>query len=166
MPPSCACSTPTLIRVGNDQYAKENGSYGLTTLRNRHVRIQGASLKLSFRGKSGVRHDVEVKDRRVLRVVRRCLHLPGQDLFQYLGDDSQRHTIGSGDVDEVSQSLGNTPAVCRKAYIHPEVLALGIRLAALKGDVRFDDHAPPAMAGNNGLNAAEKRLVAFLSALR
>ncbi len=203
----------TLIRVGNDQYAKENGSYGLTTLRNRHVRIQGDRLKLSFRGKSGVRHDVEVKDRRVLRVVRRCLHLPGQELFQYVGDDGQRHAIGSGDVNdflaapcgerftakdfrtwhgtvlaletlrkfcgaagesftlkqllaEVSQSLGNTPAVCRKAYIHPGVMELGTRLAALKGDVRFDDHAPPAMAGGNGLNAAEKRLVAFLSALR
>ncbi len=204
----------TLIRVGNDQYARENGSYGLTTLRNRHVRIQGDRLQLSFRGKSGVRHEVEVKDQRVLRVVRRCLHLPGQELFQYLGDDGQRHTIGSGDVNdfiaslcggerftakdfrtwhgtvlaletlrkfcgaaddgftlqqllaEVSQSLGNTPAVCRKAYIHPGVLELGTRLAALKGEARFDDHVPAAKAGGSGLNAAEKRLVAFLSALR
>lgn len=201
----------TLIRVGNDQYAKENGSYGLTTLRNRHVRIEGDSLKLSFRGKSGVRHDVEVKDRRVLRVVRRCLHLPGQELFQYLDDDGQRRAVGSGDVNdflggpcrerftakdfrtwhgtvlaletlrkfcgvagesftlkqllaEVSQSLGNTPAVCRKAYIHPQVLELGTRLAALKGQGSFDDHVPAARSGGTGLNAAEKRLVAFLSA--
>jgi DNA topoisomerase-1 len=203
----------TLIRVGNDQYAKENGSFGLTTLRNRHVRIEGDSLKLSFRGKSGVRHDVEVKDPRVLRVVRRCLHLPGQELFQYRGADGQPHAIGSGDVNdflhslcgerftakdfrtwhgtvlaletlrkfcgangesftlkmllaEVSQSLGNTPAVCRKAYIHPGVLELGMKLAALKGEGLFDDHVPAASGGGTGLNAAEKRLVAYLSALR
>jgi DNA topoisomerase-1 len=203
----------TLIRVGNDQYARENGSFGLTTLRNRHVRIQGDALKLAFRGKSGVRHDVEVRDPRVLRVVRRCLHLPGQELFQYQGDDGQPHAVGSGDVndfldslcrehftakdfrtwhgtvlaldslrkfcaaggeaftlkqllEEVSQSLGNTPAVCRKAYIHPAVLDLGTKLAGLKGKALFDDHVPAAGAGGAGLNAAEKRLVAFLRALR
>lgn len=200
----------TLIRVGNDQYARENGSFGLTTLRNRHVRIQGDALKLSFRGKSGVRHDVEVKDPRVLRVVRRCLHLPGQELFQYQGDDGQPHAVGSGDVndfldslcperftakdcrtwhgtvlaldtlrkfcsaagesftlkqllEEVSHSLGNTPAVCRKAYIHPAVLDLGTRLAGEKGEALFDDHVPAANVGGAGLSAAEKRLVAFLA---
>ena len=203
----------TLIRVGNDQYARENGSFGLTTLRNRHVRIDGDTLKLSFKGKSGVRHDVEVKDPRVLRVVRRCLHLPGQELFQYRGEDGELHAVGSGDVNdfleslcperftakdfrtwhgsvlaldtlrkfcgaggesftlkqllvEVAQSLGNTPAVCRKAYIHPGVLELGTKLAALKGDALFDDHVPAAGTGRAGLSAAEKRLVALLAALR
>lgn len=201
----------TLIRVGNDQYAKENGSFGLTTLRNRHVRIEGDSLELSFRGKSGVSHKVQVKDSRVLRVVRRCLHLPGQELFQYRDADSQLHAIGSGDVNdflnqlcgerftakdfrtwhgsvlaletlrkfcgasgesftlkqllaEVSESLGNTPAVCRKAYIHPRVLELGIQLAAMNGQGVFDDHVPAVTKVAAGLSAAEGRLVAFLSA--
>jgi DNA topoisomerase-1 len=203
----------TLIRVGNEEYARENGSFGLTTLRTRHVRISGDTLKLSFKGKSGVRHDVEVKDPRVLRVVRRCLHLPGQELFQYLGDDGELHSVGSGDVNdfldslcperftakdfrtwhgsvlaldtlrkfcgatgesftlkqllvEVAQSLGNTPAVCRKAYIHPHVLELGTRLAALKGEAAFDEHVPAAGKGGTGLSAAEKRLVALLATLR
>ncbi|MBI2769513.1 MAG: DNA topoisomerase IB [Burkholderiales bacterium] len=198
----------TLIRVGNDQYAKENGSYGLTTLRNRHVRIVGACLRLAFRGKSGVQHEVEVKDPRVLRVVRRCLHLPGQELFQYRDADGARHAVDSQDVNDylntlcgerftakdfrtwhgtvlaldtirkfcgkgeaftlkqllavVSGSLGNTPAVCRKAYIHPSVLELGITLAGQKGEACFDDHVPVGRSAR-GLSAAERRLVAFLS---
>ncbi|MDB5946789.1 MAG: topA, partial [Ramlibacter sp.] len=95
----------TLIRVGNDQYAKENGSFGLTTLRNRHVKIEGDHVKLSFKGKSGVRHDVEVRDPRVLRVVRRCLHLPGQELFQYRDADGELHAIGSSDVNDFLHKL-------------------------------------------------------------
>jgi DNA topoisomerase-1 len=88
----------TLIRVGNSEYARTNRSYGLTTLRDRHVSISGGSLRFSFRGKSGVRHAIDLADPRIARVVQRCRDLPGQELFQYLDDDGQRHTIGSDEV--------------------------------------------------------------------
>jgi DNA topoisomerase-1 len=88
----------TLIRVGNTEYARENRSYGLTTLRNRHVHVNGDRVRFSFRGKHGIRHEVEVQDPRAARVVRRCMDLPGQDLFEYIDDDGQPHDIGSTDV--------------------------------------------------------------------
>jgi DNA topoisomerase-1 len=88
----------TLIRVGNEEYAKANKSFGLTTMRDNHVDIDGAAVKFSFRGKSGKRHEVGVRDRRLARVVRRCQELPGQDLFQYVDDDGQPQAIGSSDV--------------------------------------------------------------------
>ncbi|MFO0845639.1 MAG: DNA topoisomerase IB [Gemmataceae bacterium] len=162
----------TLIRVGNEEYAKANGSFGLTTLRNRHVRVEGEQVRFAFRGKSGVRHRIDVRDRRLARVVRRCRDLPGQLLFQYVGDDGQTHGVDSADVNEylreaageeftakdfrtwagtvlaaralsefeafdseaqarrnvvaaveaVAQRLGNTTSVCRKCYVHPEVV--------------------------------------------
>ncbi|HTO96253.1 MAG TPA: hypothetical protein VMK66_04335, partial [Myxococcales bacterium] len=88
----------TLIRVGNDEYARENRSFGLTTLRGRHVNVEGAMLRFSFRGKSGVNHDVEITDRRLARIVQRCQDLPGQELFQYLDTRGKRQTISSDDV--------------------------------------------------------------------
>jgi DNA topoisomerase-1 len=88
----------TLIRVGNDEYARENRSFGLTTLRGRHVNVEGAMLRFSFRGKSGVNHDVEITDRRLARIVQRCQDLPGQELFQYLDTLGKRQTISSDDV--------------------------------------------------------------------
>ena len=88
----------TLIRVGNDEYAKDNESFGLTTLRDRHVDVSGAKLTFTFRGKSGVQHEVPLNDRRLARVVKACRDLPGYDLFQYLDDDGQRQVIGSADV--------------------------------------------------------------------
>ncbi len=88
----------TLIRVGNDEYARENRSFGLTTLRGRHVNVEGAMLRFSFRGKSGVNHDVEITDRRLARIVQRCQDLPGQELFQYLDTRCKRQTISSDDV--------------------------------------------------------------------
>jgi DNA topoisomerase I len=88
----------SLIRVGNAEYAATNGSYGLTTLRNRHVRVEGASLRFEFRGKAGKKHVVDVADRRLARIVRQCQDLPGHELFQYVNGDGQRHTITSGDV--------------------------------------------------------------------
>jgi DNA topoisomerase-1 len=88
----------TLIRVGNSEYARANRSYGLTTLRDRHVSISGGSLRFSFRGKSGVRHAIDLADPRLARVVKRCRDLPGQELFQYLDDNGQRHAIGSDEV--------------------------------------------------------------------
>ncbi len=88
----------TLIRVGNDEYAKENKSFGLTTLRRRHVEVDGAELRFSFRGKSGVEHDVAIYDRRLARIIQRCQDLPGTELFQYLDAHGKRHTIASDDV--------------------------------------------------------------------
>lgn len=88
----------TLIRVGNDQYAKENKSYGLTTMRDRHADIEGATVTFSFTGKSGVDHEITLKDRRLANVVRRCQELPGQHLFQYIDEDGNRQSVSSGDV--------------------------------------------------------------------
>jgi DNA topoisomerase-1 len=162
----------TCIRVGNEEYAKKNRSYGLTTLRNRHVDVSGSSVRFRFRGKSGKAHAIRVKDRRLARIVARCSELPGQELFQYIDDENVRRSVESSDVNayikEISGSdftakdfrtwvgtvsavralrelgpassatdvtkqlvaavklvadrLGNTAAVCRKAYIHPAVL--------------------------------------------
>ena len=169
----------TLIRVGNTQYARNNRSYGLTTLRNRHVEVNGSAIQFQFRGKSGVEHQITVKDRRLARIIKRCQDIPGQNLFQYLDENGERHTITSADVNaylqtltgadftakdyrtwagsalalavlrelewqpesqakqhvvamvkDVARQLGNTPAVCRKCYIHPAVLE-GFLLGAL-----------------------------------
>ena len=163
----------SLIRVGNEEYARDNKSYGLTTMKNRHATVRGAKIKFQFRGKSGKEHVVEVEDRRVARIVRACQDLPGQELFQYVDDAGQKHDVGSGEVNDylreitgqdftakefrtwagtvtatselqqlgsveletdarknviaavkaTAQSLGNTPAVCRKSYIHPAIIA-------------------------------------------
>jgi len=88
----------TLIRVGNTEYARHNGSFGLTTLRSRHVRVQGPRLRFVFRGKGGKSHTVDVTDRRLARIVLQCQDLPGYELFQYLDDAGRRQTIGSADV--------------------------------------------------------------------
>lgn len=90
----------TLIRVGNDEYARENRSFGLTTLRRRHVQIDGSRLQFSFRGKSGVQHDVAITDRRLARVVQQCQDLPGQELFQYLDSRGRRQSVSSDDINE------------------------------------------------------------------
>jgi DNA topoisomerase-1 len=88
----------TLIRVGNEEYARENRSYGLTTLRNRHVTITGTELRFELRGKSGKQHRISVRDRRLAGLLRRLQELPGQELFQYLDEDGARHAIDSDDV--------------------------------------------------------------------
>jgi len=88
----------TLIRVGNDEYARENRSFGLTTLRGRHVEIKGAKLQFTFRGKSGVDHIIALTDRKLARIVQQCQDLPGYELFKYLDADGKRQTISSDDV--------------------------------------------------------------------
>jgi DNA topoisomerase I len=88
----------TLIRVGNDEYAKTNQSYGLTTLRDGHVQVSGQRLRFAFRGKSGVGHEIALNDRRLARIVKQCRDLPGYDLFQYLDGNGERQTVGSEDV--------------------------------------------------------------------
>jgi DNA topoisomerase-1 len=88
----------TLIRVGNDEYARENRSYGLTTLRRRHVQVEGNRLRFSFRGKSGVEHSISVADPRLARIIQRCQDLPGQEMFQYLDVNGKRQAVSSDDV--------------------------------------------------------------------
>lgn len=162
----------TFIRVGNDEYAKQNGSYGLTTMKDQHASIRGERIQFSFRGKSGKHHRIEVEDRWLARIVKRCQDIPGQELFQYFDEKGKRRDITSGDVNEylrdisgtdftakdfrtwagtvlmaqalrgtppfhsqtqakknvkhaiaiVAEKLGNTPAVCRKCYVHPFVI--------------------------------------------
>ncbi|MEA2736522.1 MAG: topoisomerase [Humisphaera sp.] len=162
----------TLIRVGNDEYAKQNNSYGLTTLQDRHARFSRGKVRLEFRGKSGVEHEFEIDDPRLAAIAKQCQDLPGQELFQYLDEKGVVRDIGSTDVNDylrqisgkdftakdfrtwagtvlaatalyeisrfdtnaqakknvvravesVAAKLGNTKAVCRKCYIHPEIL--------------------------------------------
>lgn len=159
----------SLIRVGNEEYARQNRSYGLTTLRSRHVQVRGPRLRFEFAGKGGKRHVVDVHDRRVAAIVRRCQDLPGHELFQYVDGSGRRHSVDSADVNAylrevgghdftakdfrtwggtllamltlagsaerprtrkrlraavatVAERLGNTPAICRKCYIHPHVM--------------------------------------------
>lgn len=162
----------TMIRVGNDDYAKQNKSFGLTTLRDRHVAIGGSEIKFRFKGKSGKTWNLKIKDRRIAKIVKACQDLPGQELFQYIDEEGQVRDVTSSDVnaylresagrditakdfrtwsgtvlaalalseftdvdtqaaakkniraaiEAVSARLGNTPAVCRKCYVHPEIL--------------------------------------------
>jgi DNA topoisomerase-1 len=202
----------TLIRVGNEEYARTNNSFGLTTLRSRHVRIEGESrICFDFRGKSGTEHHIDLRNRKLAAIVRRCQALPGQELFQYLDDDGQPHTVGSDEVNEylreitneeitakdfrtwaatnlaalalqrlelfdsqakarknvvqavesVAKMLGNTPAICRKCYIHPAIFdgyIDGSLLDALKQRTE-EKLADPG----HGLAADEAAVIAFLS---
>ena len=93
----------TLFRVGNDQYARENKSFGLTTLRRHHVDVAGSEMRFEFRGKSGVKHTAAITDKRIARIVQRCQTLPGEELFQYLDEDNKRQTVDSGDINQYLQ---------------------------------------------------------------
>jgi DNA topoisomerase-1 len=159
----------TCIRIGNERYAEQNESYGLTTMRNRHVRVNGARVQFNFKGKSGKFHKIAVDDPRLARIIEHCRDLPGQELFQYLDEEGNVQSVGSQDVNEYlreaagrevstknfrtwagsllrrveararresreraahrrsacakrRERLGNTPAICRKSYVHPRVL--------------------------------------------
>ncbi|MGE3962272.1 MAG: DNA topoisomerase IB [Dehalococcoidia bacterium] len=193
----------TGIRIGNAQYARENRSYGLTTLRNRHADVNSNGVVFSFRGKSGVERTISVRDRRLARIVRQCKELPGYELFRYVDDGGERRTVSSHDVNdyireatgshftakdfrtwwgtvlgatalaeagepssasrakrEVAQAirrvagvLGNTPAVCRKSYVHPAVIEAYER----------GDRMPPARP-SRWLSAEERGTLALLRA--
>jgi DNA topoisomerase-1 len=95
----------TLIRVGNDEYARENRSYGLSTMRNRHVTVRGESIRFSFRGKAGKEHEVDVRDRRLAKIVKQCQELPGQELFQYRDDNGARVDVTSSDVNDYLREI-------------------------------------------------------------
>jgi DNA topoisomerase-1 len=200
----------TYIRVGNEEYARENRSFGLTTMQDRHVRVEGSTLRFQFRGKSGRQHAVSIADRRVARVVSRLQDLPGQQLFQWQDEDDVVHGVESDDVnayirdaagadftakdfrtwagtvlaawalqelgeyasqtqakrhvveavESVARHLGNTPAVCRRCYVHPEVIS-----AHLDGELlaNLERRAEETLAGSiDDLSGREAAVLAFL----
>lgn len=196
----------TLIRIGNQEYARSNDTFGLTTLREQHVSISGASIRFQFRGKSGVEHAVDINDRRVARILQRMVDLPGEELFQYLDEGGERRIVQSADVNQylrditardftakdfrtwagtvlaaralqgfplpasqteakrnvaaaiasVASALRNTRAVCRKCYVHPEIIA-----AYVKGKLAAPpaDDAGDSAAGLRNDEAATLRLL-------
>lgn len=197
----------TLARIGNSEYARQNDSFGLTTLRNHHVGIKGGQIELDFRAKSGVRHRSIVSDRKLAQILKRCRDLPGSELFQYIDNDGNRHSIDSGDVNDylrdisgheitakdfrtwagtaltvmalqelkdntpskancmevvkqVAKQLGNTPAICRKCYIHPAVLE-----SYLAGTLQLKLTNPSRAQQSNKSNT-ELQLIRFLAGRR
>ena len=98
----------TMMRVGNEEYARTNGSYGLTTLRNRHAKVRADGVRLRFRGKSGVVHEVGLADRRVARIIRRCQELPGQELFVHVTEDGSVRNVGSSDVNDYLRAIAGS----------------------------------------------------------
>ena len=202
----------TFIRVGNDDYARQNESFGLTTLRQRHVSVEGSELRFRFKGKSGKEWNVGVRDRRLARIVRRCQELPGQELFQYLDDDGTLRDVASADVnaylreitgedvtakdfrtwagtvlaamalrefdafdsaakakknlraaiERVAARLGNTPTICRKCYVHPEIVDAYLDRSLLL-EVRHEVEAE-LRDTIDALDPAEAAVLAFLHA--
>ncbi|GEO03679.1 DNA topoisomerase [Adhaeribacter aerolatus] len=202
----------SLIRIGNKYYAESNKSYGLTTLRDRHVKIEGDNIKFSFVGKKGVEHEIDVRDRRLAKLVKKCKDIPGYDLFQYFDENGERQTLESGDVNEyiqeisqqdftakdfrtwggtvlmvqcleqmleeqpelekektvkeafkhVAKGLGNTPAVCSKYYVHPQVLDI------FKEDKLYDylkKHDAPSN-GTSYLSPIERMVLEMLKSVK
>ncbi|GAB3703613.1 hypothetical protein GCM10027592_33880 [Spirosoma flavus] len=199
----------TLIRIGNAAYEKDYGSYGLTTLKNRHVHLNGTELRFSFKGKKGIYHDIALHDRRLSKLVKACRDIPGKELFQYIDADGTRHPIDSGMVndylretmgddfsakdfrtwagtvnalrllvelepcnsekelkknvntvlDQVASQLGNTRTVCRKHYVHPQILEsyeCQDLNPYIQRSSRFRKTSP------HGLDGVEKLLLTFL----
>lgn len=200
----------TSIRIGNEEYARENKSFGLTTMKDRHVEVKGSKLRFRFRGKSGKEHEVDVTDRRIARIVSRLQDLPGQDLFQYLDDDGEAHDVTSQDVNEylreitgddfsakdfrtlagtvltavalnaqekfennkeakknvttaikaVAEILGNTPAICRKCYVHPAIFESYLSRQSIDG---LKQRAEEALESENvDLRSSEAAVLKFL----
>jgi len=202
----------TLIRVGNEEYAKTNKSFGLTTMQERHVDVTGERIRFHFRGKSGVEHNVDVRDRRIAKIVRRLEDLPGQELFRYLDSDGTRHTVDSSDVNEyiheiagsaftakdfrtfvgtvfcalalaayeqsstkketkenlvsaikaVSARLGNTPSVCRKAYIHPAIIDEYMEAGTLR---MMERRVAKTLRHAHALDADEEHVLSYIEQL-
>jgi DNA topoisomerase-1 len=138
----------TLVRVGNEAYARDNRSYGLTTLRSRHAQVQGSRLVLRFRGKSGVQHEVQLEDPRVAAIVRRCQDMPGQELFQYVDDDGVIHSVGSAELNEhIRQCCGEAFTAKDFRTWHATVHAwarLSPCAPCIKGEVPGADHGVTA----------------------
>jgi len=121
----------TMMRVGNEEYARANGSYGLTTLRGRHATVRAGGVRFRFRGKSGVMHAVGVADRHVARVVRRCQGLPGQELFAYVADDGSVRDVGSGDVNEYLRAVAGSEFSAKDFRTWAGTLVAACALAAM-----------------------------------
>jgi DNA topoisomerase-1 len=199
----------TLIRVGNEDYARENKSYGLTTLRTRHVEVNGGELRFQFKGKSGKEWRLKLRNQRVAKVIRACQELPGQHLFQYLDAEGERQQISSTDVnaylreisgsditakdfrtwagtvlaaialkevkaidgdaatksslkaaiERVAARLGNTPTICRKCYVHPEVVNAYIEGTLLE---EIDAGIDKEFAGLSELSPEEAAVLTLL----
>ncbi len=125
----------TFIRIGNEEYARDNASYGLTTLRARHAGVSDGGVKLTFKGKSGVRHEVRLDDRRVAAVVRRCKALPGQELFQYVDEAGNTHKVNSADVNDYLAEIAGTRVTAKDFRTwHGSVLALEFTRLACAGE--------------------------------
>ena len=95
----------TLIRVGNEEYAEENQSYGLTTMRNKHVKVRGSEVKFEFKGKSGVKHKISLSDKRLAKIIKKVQDLPGYELFQYIDDNAEKRSIDSSDVNQYLKEI-------------------------------------------------------------
>jgi DNA topoisomerase-1 len=138
----------TLIRVGNEEYAKQNHSFGLTTMRARHVDVDGSEITFTFKGKSGMPHEVEVTDRRLARVISQCEELPGQELFQYLDHDGERHTISSEDVNDYLQEVTGEPFTAKDFRTWAGTLIAAEALAEFKevdSDAEANKHVVEAI---------------------
>jgi DNA topoisomerase-1 len=200
----------TSIRVGNEEYARENGSFGLTTMRNDHVDVEGSEIQFHFRGKGGKEHTIDIKDRQLARIVKKCQDLPGHELFEYIDENKELRTIESDDVNEylrqisghdftakdfrtwagtvtatcalqdlgeyesqtqakknvvraievAAQHLGNTPTICRKSYVHPEVIDAYLNGALLEALDQHNEHA--IQQALHGLRPEEIAVLDFL----
>ena len=200
----------TFIRIGNEEYARENKSFGLTTMKDRHVEVKGSKLRFRFRGKSGREHEVDVTDRHIAKIISKLQDLPGQDLFQYVDDEGEVRDVSSQDVNEylreitgedfsakdfrtwagtvltglalaaqekfetkkqakaniktaisaVAKILGNTPAICRKCYVHPAVLENYLDQKSIEGLKQITEEA--LESDEVDLRSNEKAVLKFL----
>ena len=200
----------TFIRIGNEEYARENKSFGLTTMKDRHVEVKGSKLRFRFRGKSGRDHEVDVTDRRIAKIISKLQDLPGQDLFQYVDDDGKVCELSSQDVNAylreitgedfsakdfrtwagtvltaialkaqekfetkkqaksnittaikaVAAILGNTPAICRKCYVHPEIFKNYLGQKSIDGLKQMTEEA--LEKEDVDLRSSEKAVLKFL----
>ncbi|HZV67438.1 MAG TPA: DNA topoisomerase IB [Telluria sp.] len=139
----------TLMRIGNEEYARSNHSFGLTTLRARHVRIDGSAVEFRFRGKSGVYHAIKVEDKRLARIIARARDLPGQELFQYVDDDGATHSVDSADVNDYLRGISGEDYTAKdfRTWAGTVLAALALREFA-----QFDS---PAQARKNIVRAIE-----------
>lgn len=145
----------TLIRIGNESYAKENKSYGLTTLRCRHVEVEGATLRFEFTGKSGKMWKLKIHDRRVARVVKACHDLPGQHLFQYLDEDGVRHSVSSADVNNYLREISGREVTAKHFRTWAGTLLAAIALAQCE---LFDTPTGAKRAIKQAIESVAKRL--------
>jgi DNA topoisomerase-1 len=145
----------TLIRVGNEEYARQNNSFGLTTMRNKHVKVSGSKIRFHFRGKSGIGYDLDLQDRRLAGIVKRCQDLPGQELFQYVAEDGLRCAVDSSDVNDYLRAVmgENFTAKDFRTWVGTVLAA-----RALLGVDRFDSQASAKRNIVKAIESVAKRL--------